>query len=138
MFFSTQPTLDYDRKKNYLYVSLAGIHFETPETIDRVFGIIRSYWRAHCKGVKVYAIIDYTDVHIETSVFDYYAESVKSIVDECTITTIRYTNDLLTRATLRRIGVRTHKPSNLYSTREEALEVVEAISKNLLAVDNSA
>jgi hypothetical protein len=133
-----KPTFEYDPKKQILHVGLSGIRFDTLETTDRVFEAIRSYWRVHCRKQKIYAVIDYSGVVIEPAVFAHYIQCVKSVVDELAITTVRYSSDVLTRSKIRRMSVMIHRPSNLYETRQEALDVVEAIRKQQMNVDNSA
>jgi hypothetical protein len=135
---NAQPTFEYDAPRQILQVGLTGIRFDTVATTDGVFDSIRSYWRMHCKGRKVYAVVDYSGVVIEAAVFAHYIECVKRVVDELAITTVRYSNDVLTRSKIRRMSVMIHRPSNLYETRKEALDVVEAIRKNHMSVDNSA
>jgi hypothetical protein len=131
------PRFEYDSPNGVLHVGLTGIRFDSIEKIRSTFAAIRSYWRTTCNGRKVYAIIDYTDVEIEPKLLTEYAAEVKTVVEECTVTTVRYTTDLLMRTTIRRMGMMLHKPSNLYATREAALEIVDAIRSEQIAVDNS-
>ena len=130
--------LDFDAARLILHVGLAATRFDTKATVDSAFEAIRRYWRANCGGKKVYALIDYTGVQIEAAIMEYYAAAVKRIVEECSITAVRYSDDVLTRSKLRRISVMIHKPSNLYDTRAEALEVVEAIRTNKLPIQNAS
>ncbi len=135
---AAELTFDFDRRRQILHVGLAGTRFDSAATVEEVFEAIRRYWRANCNATKIYALIDYTGVQIEPAVMEGYALAVKSIVNECSITTVRYSDDVLTRSKLRRISVMIHKPSNLYETRAEALKVIDAIRANEIRVQNAS
>jgi hypothetical protein len=130
------PSVSYDPDEQIMFVGFANQRFTSKEAIERAFATVRAFWRTKCGGRKVYAVIDYTNVEFDDSLTELYSSHVKRAVDEFTITTVRYTTDVHMRATLRVVGMTIHKPSNLYATREDAIEMVRALRAKKATVES--
>ena len=69
---------------------------------------------------------------------DYYAQQVKRVSEICkAITVVRYGGDPLSRTSNRLISMKLHTPSNLYTTRDEALQVVRGLRSGKIALARS-
>lgn len=128
------PTFSYDARDEILYVGFANLSFETEDDVRDAFSAVRTFWRARCYGKKAYAVVDYTNFKIDPALTEFYAGHVKEAVEDLTITTVRYTDDIFTRATLRRVGMTMHRPSNLYFTKDEAVSVVRALRARQMTI----
>jgi hypothetical protein len=131
------PTFAYDANEEILYVGFANLRLDKQSEIDEVFLAVRQFWRAKCGGRKVYVVVDYTDFSLEIALTDYYAKYVKEAVEDYSITVVRYTEDVLVRASLRLIGITIHVPSNLYATKDEALKVVRALRSKRISLEGT-
>jgi hypothetical protein len=121
------PTFAYDAGDEILFVGFANLRFDSKQAIQSAFEAVRVFWKTHCASRKVYCVIDYTNVEFDDSLTEFYAGYVKRAVEEYSITTVRYTTDVHMRATLRVVGMTIHKPSNLYASREDAIQMVRAL-----------
>ena len=121
------PALSFDRAERIMFVCLAGLRLETDQQVDQMFDAIEQFWTHECGGQKVFAVIDYTNFSFALSLTESYARQVKYAVVTYTIATVRYTTDVSTRANLRAVAVKSHLPSNLYATREDAISVVREL-----------
>jgi hypothetical protein len=92
------PALSFDRTKPILFVGLAGLQLNTKSHVTEAFDAIRRFWIRECKGQRIYAVIDYTNFSLNIALTDFYAACVK-----------------------------THLPSNVYATREDAIAVVKGL-----------
>jgi hypothetical protein len=128
------PALSFDRSEQTMLVGMAGLRFETRAQIKAAFDAIHQFWTLECSGNKVYCVVDYTDFSLHIALTETYAEFVKTAVDSYGITTIRYTTDLSARATMRAVAIKTHRPSNLYATREDAMAVVRGLRASRIAL----
>jgi hypothetical protein len=127
----------YEPGEEILFVnSLANTKFDSKIIIDKVFEDIESYWKRHCNK-KIYVVIDYTNVTIDLRWADYFSNWRTRVVRNCSHTAVRYGADLSTRAAMRAMAVKTHVPSNLYATREEAIAVVRGIRQGKIQVANT-
>jgi hypothetical protein len=131
------PTLSFDPREQIMFVGFAGLRLDSEQQVRAAFEEIRRFWTESCGGRKVYAIIDYTKFDLNIRLTEYYAGFVKEAVDTYSITTVRHTTDVLARATLRVVGLKIHRPSNLYATKEDAVEVVRALRAKAIALENS-
>lgn len=113
-----------------MFVQFNGVKLETEGQIRRAFDVIYRFWTRDCGGKRLYCVIDYTDFSLDIALTDVYAAAVKEAVETYSITTIRYTTNLSARATLRAVAVKTHLPSNVYATREDAVAVVRGLRTN--------
>ncbi len=132
-----KPTFAHDPGEQIFFVGFAGIDFSNEEVIREVFAEVRQYWLTHCKGRKMYCVIDYSGVTLPIALTEFYGQFVKHAVEEYSVTTVRYTSDVLMRASLRVVGMTIHKPSNLYATKEDAIEVVRKLRANKMTIEDS-
>lgn len=124
----------YSAQDNVWFVEFfAGTRFTTPRQVADAFAVCRRYWKAHINK-RCYAIVDYTGTTIDKAAAEAFAEERQRIVSEMTITTLRFSTDLESRATIRAMSIKIHQPSNLYASREEALQVVRDIQAGLITI----
>jgi len=132
-FFAT-----YDAAENIVHVRFPKVHLETREDIrthfDRVFG----YWRDHCRGRKVYYVVNYDGFTVNLRENDFYAQQMRRIVEECAITVVRYGGDPLQRTAARLFNMKLHAPSRLYGSHEEAMAVVRALKSGEMQIEATA
>lgn len=113
-----------------MFVQFDALRLDSAAQIKRAFDVIHHFWTRECGGKKIYCVIDYTDFSLDIALTEIYAASVKHAVETYSITTVRYTNNLAARATLRAVAVKTHLPSNVYATRQDAIAVVRGLRAN--------
>jgi hypothetical protein len=92
------------------------------------------YWRHHCRGEKVYIVVDYENLSTNLDELDFYASQVKRVISECAITVVRYNGSLLQRMASRMTAIKLHTPSNTYGSREEALAVVRGLRAGTISI----
>ncbi len=123
-----QAHLVYDRAENIVFMTFPErVELNTPEQIKAHFDGVVAFWRQHAHGRKAYFVVDFTNVLIDMKQLEYYAKVSAKAQDECTITSVRYGGDPLQRTITRLAGIKIHRPSHLYETKEEALAVVRAL-----------
>jgi len=129
--------MEYRPDDDLLFVNnLAHTRFDNAKAIDRAFAEIEQYWENHCKR-RVYCIVDYTNLVIEPNLLSYWSEKRTAAVRKYTYTTVRYGADLGTRVALRAMAIKTHVPSNLYATKEEAIAVVRGIRQGTIRFEDT-
>ena len=64
---------------------------------------------------------------IDLALTDTYAAYTKQAVDSFSLAAVRYTTDLAARATLRAVAIKSHQPSNICATRQDAIAVVREL-----------
>jgi len=121
------PILSFDPIEQIMFVGLAGLKVETALQIQVIFDAIDRFWTRRCAPDRVYGVIDYTNFSLNMALTSKWAERVKYGGNTYSIATIRFTSDLSARATMRAVAVKTHQPSNLYLTREDAIAVVRGL-----------
>jgi hypothetical protein len=123
-------TLSYDKDENIVYMSFAEREdLQTREQIADHFTRVVSFWRAKAGGKKSYFVVAFDNVTINPSELDFYAEQTGRAHEICAITSVRYGGNPMQRTVTRLAGMKIHRPSNIYETREEALAVVRALQK---------
>jgi hypothetical protein len=124
----------YEPQDEVLFIDTAGLRIDTKGDVDALFNGIVEAWRAQCQSRKVYAVVAYDGFTVNLHINDYYAERMHAAVSIFAKTVIRYGGDSLTRSGARLRGLKLHIPSNLYSSREEALEVVRGLRAGRVSV----
>jgi hypothetical protein len=117
----------YEPGEEILFIDTAGLCIETKADVDALFDGIVESWRTQCKGRKVYALVAYDGFTVNLHINDYYAERMHAAVSVFAKTVVRYGGNSLMRSGARLRGLKLHIPSNLYVSREEALEVVRGL-----------
>jgi hypothetical protein len=128
------PTLAFDGDEQILFVGMANLRFESEPQIAAAFEEIARFWKRTCAGKKVYCVVDYTSFALDLALTDTFATYVKQAVDAYAIAVARHTTDLIARATIRAVAIKIHQPSNLYATREEAMNVVRDLQASRLGL----
>jgi hypothetical protein len=127
-------TLSYDRDQNIVFISFAEpTELQTKEEIAAHFQRVVAFWRAHAGGKKSYFVADISNITMNVKELEAYARETDRAHEECAITSVRYGGNSLQRTLTRLGGMKIHRASNLYPTREEALAVVRAMIKGEVA-----
>src|SRR5258706_8871504 len=127
-------TLSYDRAENIVFITFdAPLELNTRDEIGGHFQRVVEFWRANAGGRKSYFVVDFTNITINMSEIAFYAAETDRAQEECAITSVRYGGNPLQRTLTRLAGMRIHRPSNLYQTRDEALAVVRALRSGEIA-----
>jgi len=129
----------YSATDKIVFVSFPeGFYVATRQEIGDMFDDVIGFWRAKCRGQRVYYVVDYTNHTSNLAENDFYAIQVKRVLDECATTIVRFGGDPLTRTGSRLRGMKLHVPTHLYSTKEEALTVVRALREGQMTVDRES
>lgn len=126
---STSVQLSYDRQHEIMNVTMPKMQVRWQQQADEVFVSIDLFWK-RTVAKKVYCLIDYTGFSIDKPVADYWGSRIRKAVLTYSITTVRYSDDPLTRATIRSAAMKVHTPGNMYGSRQEALGVVSGLKNN--------
>jgi hypothetical protein len=120
--------LRYDKVENIIFIGFAEpTELRTKAEIAAHFERVVSFWRQHARGVKCYFVVDIDNITIDMKEIELYARETDRAHAECAITSVRYGGNPLHRTLTRLAGMKIHRPSNLYETREEAMAVVRAL-----------
>jgi hypothetical protein len=128
------PVMSYDAREQIMYVGFADLALYTEGDIACVFESIRRFWAAQCRKRKVYVVVDYTNFVLNIDLTERFAQFVKQATETYAITTVRHTSDLQARTSIRAVAIRLHRPSNLYATKHEALQIVRALKSKTIAL----
>lgn len=127
--------LNYKADENIIYVTFPLVHLETQAEIRAHFDRVVDFWKANCRGKKVYFVVGYDGFSVNLRENDFYAQQMKRVVD-CAITIVRYGGDALQRAGARLYNMKLHTPSRLYESREKALAIVKALQSGEMSVES--
>jgi hypothetical protein len=120
--------LRYDKTENIIFISFPeATELNTPDEISAHFKRVVGFWRNHARGKKSYFVVDIDNITINMKELELYARETDRAHQECAITSVRYGGNPLHRTLTRLGGMKIHRPSNLYATREEAMAVVRAL-----------
>jgi hypothetical protein len=123
-------TLTYDRAQNIVFMS-----FPEPEELsDRAaiaahFRRVCDFWRANAGGKKSYFLVNLENITIDAVQLAFYVEETRKAHDLCALVSVRFGGNSLQRTVTRLAGMKIHRPSNIYETKEEALEVVARLRR---------
>jgi hypothetical protein len=132
-------TLEYDPPDNIVYIdAVAKVELTTHEEIVGHFARIARFWRARAGGKKSYFVVNMANITISVAALEFYADHLRRSYDVAAIIAVRYGGGPLERTAARLGGMKSHSPSNVYATREEALEVVRAHQRGELKADGTA
>jgi hypothetical protein len=127
---SPSVELSYDADENILFMSFARpVRLDTREEITEHFDRVVAFWRARTCSKKAYFVVDFDNIDINVAELDHYAQQSKIAHEICAIASVRYGGSPLQRTTARLAGMKIHRPSNIYETREQALAVVRTLKK---------
>jgi hypothetical protein len=117
----------YDAELNAIFVELAGVPADTRAEIAAHFAGVARFWNKVAGGERAYFIVDYTNFLMNMREIEFYSQQVKRVLDLYAVTIVRFGGDALQRSSARLVSVKIHQPSNLYRTREEAIDVVRGL-----------
>ena len=126
----------YDAAANTIYVTFPVVHLETQTEIREHFDRVIAFWRAHCRGKKVYYVVGYDGFSVNLRENEYYAKQMRRVMD-CAVTIVRYGGDALQRTATRLYNMKLHAPSRLYESREEAVRVVTALQAGEMQLEET-
>ena len=126
----------YDAAANIVYVTFPVVHLETQTEIREHFDRVIAFWRAQCRGKKVYYVVGYDGFSVNLRENEYYAQQMRRVM-ECAVTIVRYGGDALQRAAARLYNMKLHTPSRLYASRDEAVRVVKAIQAGEMEIQEA-
>jgi hypothetical protein len=112
------------------------IVLETDAEIDTFFDESLEYWRTYVK-VRVYYVVDIANLTINMRRIDAYTRNIKRMLSASAITIVRYGGGPLQRAAGRLASMKLHVPSNIYSTREEAISVVQELRQGRIQLEDA-
>ncbi|HEY2747267.1 MAG TPA: hypothetical protein VGL86_21745 [Polyangia bacterium] len=128
--------LRYDKGENIVFIRFAEpTELVTHKEIAAHFERVVTFWRRHARGKKSYFVVDIDNININMKELEFYAAQTDKAHHECAITSVRYGGNPLHRTLTRLAGMKIHRPSNLYATREEAMDVVRALRAGELRPD---
>lgn len=116
-----------DRKENILFINFAGLKIESREQVDEMAGLVREASEAN--GGRVYAVVNYEGTELAPEIVQYYGERIKGLQDHYAMTTVRYSSSGLTRSMLRYLGAAFDLESNIFTTREEAIQAIQELER---------
>lgn len=132
-----QAELRYVKGENIIFIRFAeATELDTHAEIAGHFKRVVSYWRTHARGKKCYFVVDIDNITINMKELELYARETDRAHAECAITSVRYGGNPLHRTLTRLGGMKIHRPSNLYATREEAMAVVRALRSGEIRPDS--
>lgn len=127
---------NYDAAANIIYVTFPVVHLETQTEIREHFDRVVAYWRANCRGKKVYYVVGYDGFSVNLRENEYYAQQMRRVM-ECAVTIVRYGGDALQRTAARLYNMKLHAPSRLYESRQAAVDVVKAIQAGEMQIEEA-
>ena len=97
------------------------------EQIAAHFEEVIGFWTSRAAGKRAYFVVDFDNITINVNELAYYAEQTRRAHELCAISSVRYGGNPLQRTVTRLAGLKIHRPSHIYETREQALAVVRAL-----------
>jgi len=118
---------EYDSKRNIVFTE---DHWEikTREDVDVFFAEYLNYFRA--LGKKAYMISNIDDLRVHAEIVEYYGETARSTIEEYLLGFARFGTKDLARMTVRTSSLKAKLPSNIYSTREAAVQAIEEMKES--------
>jgi DNA-binding CsgD family transcriptional regulator len=119
--------LEFDPTEQVVFIShVSPTQLATHQEISAYYGAIRRFWRLHCRGEKAYWVVSLDNLSVESNrdIAEHYAKTIRETAEECVLTSVRYGGSMLQRMTSRMAALQRHEALNVYSSREEAIDVV--------------
>jgi hypothetical protein len=123
----------YDAQLDLMQVTAPTTGIRSKQDVDAFFDAVATFWKKSINR-KVYCIVDYTGFSIDKAMTEYWGQRVKDAVDTFTITTVRYSGDALVRTVMKTVAMKVHTPSNMYGSRDDALQVVRGLRDRSIAL----
>lgn len=116
-----------DPGQNILFIDFAGLRIDSRDQVDVMSDCVREAYEG--QGRRIYAIVNYEGTEIAPELIDYYGERIKELADKYGIGTVRYSSSGFTRSMLRYLGAAKDLESNIFATREEAIDAISEIDR---------
>jgi hypothetical protein len=124
-----EPAGPPSTRENIVFVDVRDIQLKTDTEIEEHFDGVVGFWGDHRRGRKAPEGLLGRRVRRARSVnprcTEFYATQNDHVI-ACAITIVRYGGSHTQRAAVRLASMKNHTPSQLYESREQALEVVRA------------
>ena len=125
--------MSYDDAQKIIFIAHPRpVSLGTRQEILGYFDDCLRFWHEHCRGQRVYAVIDYENLTSNVNEIDTYSAQVKRMLKECTLVIVRYSGNMLQRTVSRMTAIQLHTPSNVYSSRAEAIAVVQGLQRGTI------
>jgi hypothetical protein len=114
--------LDYDQARNIVFTEdeyQIATEADVDDFIDRNQKFLEKI------GHKVYIISKIDGLHIGPAVAEYYGQRVRAVFDGYLLGFARYGHDATARMMVRTSSHRAKLVSNIYDTKEQAIEAIE-------------
>jgi len=123
---SGRVIFEYDEKRNIIFTE---DHWDirTREDVDQFFDEYRKFFENIGRKVYMVSNIDHLFVHAEIA--EYYGEVARTTVGQYLLGFARWGKDDFARMSVRTSSMKSKLPSNIYNTREEAIEAIEQQKK---------
>lgn len=115
--------VNYDAKRNILFLNLEGLHVKTRDDVDRVRRVVEE--KVHDIGHKVALVVNYDNFFIDAAVADTYAAMVRYMETQYYTTASRYTTSAFLRLKLGEALSRRRVAAHIFETSAEAHSFVE-------------
>jgi hypothetical protein len=136
MFLRTRD-FHYDEVEQIVFVRCPQpVTLEADAEIDAFFDESLEYWREHVNA-RVYYVVEITNLTINMRKIDTYTRNIKRMLATSAITIVRYGGGSLQRAAGRLASMKLHVPSNIYATRQEAVEVVRGLRQGKIQLEQA-
>ncbi len=131
---STQTVkFEYDPEKNILFTE-DDYSIKTEQDVDDFIKINLDKLREI--GHRVYLISRIDGLHVAAGVSEYYGCRARQVFQEFILGFARYGEDPASRMTVRTASKKANLESNIYSTREEAVQAIEQMKQNVAPADS--
>jgi hypothetical protein len=137
--FVGKMRVDYSPTDETVVLSCTeGFDLKTRNEISACVEQIVSDIRAVTKGRAIYLVIDYANLKFNLAENDFLrAETERMMRGANIITIVRFGADSLLRAAARTRAMKMHAPSHLYTTLEEARDVVAGLRRGAITGSRS-
>lgn len=120
------PTVafEYDREENIVFAEDHG-EIQTPEEADAFFDQYETYLNR--VGKKVYMVVNIDHLLVRSAVSAYYGAQARERVVQHILGFARWGTDTWARLTVNTSSGKGKIPTNIFETREQAIEYIEKI-----------
>jgi hypothetical protein len=134
-----EADIAFDTVEKIFFIDLSHRIWRTEDHVRGHFRRQGDLWLSWTGGSKCDLIVGFVDFKFDMAKLGtIYREHVVYVSKNHFNLTVRWglDGDTLLRSTMRALAVRTHKPSNIYSTRAEALEVLAGLRGGSVVIEN--
>ncbi len=116
----------YDPEKGIVF---SEDHWEikTRQDVDDFFAEYRKYFQDI--GKKVYMVANINDLRVHAQIANYYGEVANKTAEDYLLGLARYSTNEWARMTVRTTSLKAKMEPNIYSSRDEAVKVIDKMKK---------